>query len=217
MNLLRSLLQQCVACRRYRNRMDHEFEAKCVVESMDDARKRLERIRARRVHPERLFRRAVFDFPDGSLDRRGAWVRVRDEGDRITMSYKQAPIGSTVSDCFETELVIDSLDRGMQFFEDLGMVRKSSQETKRESWATDDAKFDIDTWPGIPTFVEVEAADEATVQRYVEALGFQWSDAIFGGVGAVYQRYLGLPEPTVNWIPEITFLNPPQRQQHPSV
>ena len=192
--------------------MDHEFEAKCIVESVDDARQRCVRIGARLVHAERLLRRVVYDFSDGSLDQRGAWVRVRDEGDSITMSYKQAPVGSTVSDCFETELVIDSFDRGMRFCEDLGMVRKSSQETKRESWETGDAKFDIDTWPGIPTFMEVEAADEATVQRYVEALGFRWSDAIFGGVGAVYIRYLGLAEATVNWIPEISFSNPPERR-----
>lgn len=191
--------------------MDHEFEAKCVVSSIEDARERLQRIGARCVQPERMLRRVVYDFPDGVLDRRGAWARVRDEGDRITMSYKQAPVGSTVSDCFETELVIDSFERGMRFYEDLGLVRKSSQETKRESWEIPGAKFDIDTWPGIPTFIEVEAEDEATVRRQVEALGFTWEDAIFGGVGAVYKRYLGLPEATVNWIPEISFSKPPDR------
>lgn len=214
--------------------MDHEFEAKCVVESVSDARQRLERIGASCVRPERMLRRAVYDFPDDILDRRGAWVRVRDEGDRITMSYKQAPVGSTVSDCFETELTIDSYDNGMAFCEDLGMVRKSYQETKRESWEMDDAnpavqlrtglsrdansklscraKFDIDTWPGISVFIEVEAANEEMVRRYVEQLGFAWSDALFGGVGVIYQRELGLPEQEVNRIPEITFANPPKRQ-----
>lgn len=194
------------------NCMQNEFEAKCVVESVADARQRIEKIGARCMQSERLLRRVVYDFPDGALDRRGGWVRVRDEGDRITMSYKQAPVGSTVSDCFETELVIDSFECGLRFCEDLGMARKSSQETKRESWETDDAKFDIDTWPGIPTFIEVEAADEATVRRYVEALGFAWQDALFGGVGAVYKRFIGLPEPMVNWIPEISFTNPPKRE-----
>jgi len=190
--------------------MDHEFEAKCVVEGVVDARQRLERIGARCVQPERLLRRMVFDFPNGSLDARGAWVRVRDEGDKMTMSYKQASAGAKIADCFETELVVDSYERGVQFCEDLGMVRKSYQETRRESWKTDDAKFDIDTWPGVPTFIEVEAADEATVRRYVEAIGFQWSDAMFGGVGVIYQRFLGLPEREVNRIPEITFANPPK-------
>lgn len=193
--------------------MDHEFEAKCVVESVTDARQRLERIGARCVQPERMLRRAVYDFPDGPLDRRGAWVRVRDEGGgRITMSYKQAPERSTIADCFETELTIDSYDSGMAFCEDLGMVRKSYQETKRESWEMSDAKFDIDTWPGIPTFVEVEAESEEVVRRYVEQLGFAWSAALFGGVGAIYHRELGLSEQEVNRIPEITFANPPNQQ-----
>lgn len=191
--------------------MDHEFEAKCIV-SITGARRRLEHVGARCVQPERLFRRAVYDFPDGLLDRRGAWVRVRDEGDRITMSYKQAPPGAKIADCFETELMIDSYDNGVTFCEDLGMVRKSYQETKRESWKVSDAKFDIDTWPGIPTFIEVEAATEDTVRRYVEELGFAWSDALFGGVSVIYYRFLGLPEQEVNQISEITFANPPVRR-----
>ncbi|MFH1099151.1 MAG: CYTH domain-containing protein [Candidatus Uhrbacteria bacterium] len=190
--------------------MDHEFEAKCVVTSIEDARQRLVRIGAQCVRPERLLRRSVFDFPDGALDRRGAWARVRDEGNCITMSYKQAPERSTIADCFETELVIDSYEHGVAFCEDLGMIRKSYQETKRESWETGDAKFDIDTWPGIPPFIEVEAVDEAIVRRYVEALGFAWADALFGGVAAIYQHVLGLPEREVNRIPEITFAKPPQ-------
>ncbi|MDO8598660.1 MAG: CYTH domain-containing protein [bacterium] len=189
--------------------MQNEFEAKCIVGDIADARQRLERIGARCVQPERLLRRAVFDFPDGALDRRGAWVRVRDEGDRVTMSYKQAPPGAMIADCFETELTIDAYDRGFAFCEDLGMIRKSYQETRRESWELVDVQFDIDTWPGIPTFLEVEGVSEDVVRQNVEALGFSWTSVLFGGVGIVYQRHLNIPEQEVNRIPEITFANPP--------
>lgn len=189
--------------------MQNEFEAKVVVRDIADARERLARAGARCVTPERMLRRAVFDFPDRSLDARGAWARVRDEGDRVTMSYKSAPPNAAIADCFETELVIDSFERGVEFLTDLGMVRKSYQETRRESWVLDGVQCDIDTWPGIPTFIEVEAADEATVRRHVEALGFRWEDAWFGGVGVLYERTLSIPQEEVNHIPEITFAHPP--------
>ena len=151
----------------------------------------------------------MFDYPDRRLDAKGGWVRVRDEGDRVTMSYKQAPKGSGVRDCFETELVIDVYERGVEFCKDLGLEQKSYQETKRESWTLDGVHFDIDTWPGIPTFIEVEANDQATVHRYVEALGCTWADARFGGVAVLYHQFLGIPEHEVNHIPEITFAHPP--------
>lgn len=189
--------------------MQNEFEAKVVVQGIADARARLTRAGAQCVTPERMLRRAVFDFPDRSLDARGAWARVRDEGDRITMSYKSAPPDAAIADCFETEIIIDSFERGVEFLTDLGMVRKSYQETRRETWRTDDAQCDIDTWPGIPTFIEVEAADEATVRRHVEHLGFRWEDAWFGGVAVLYERTLGIPQSAVNQIPEITFAHPP--------
>ena len=38
---------------------------------------------------DRTFRRYVFDFPDLRLNADNSWLRVRDEGDKVTMSYKQ--------------------------------------------------------------------------------------------------------------------------------
>jgi len=32
----------------------------------------------------------------------------------------------------------------------------SYQETRREKWMLDDAEVTIDTWPWIPTFIEIE-------------------------------------------------------------
>ena len=69
--------------------MDVELEAKWLNIDHDKMRARLLELGAELAHEERLMTRRVFDFADKQLEKVGGWVRVRNEGDKITMSYKQ--------------------------------------------------------------------------------------------------------------------------------
>ncbi len=66
-----------------------ELEAKFLNIDPNDLRLKLTNINVTLIHQERLMRRKAFDYPDSRLEKIGGWVRVRDEGDKITMSYKQ--------------------------------------------------------------------------------------------------------------------------------
>lgn len=69
--------------------MQTEIEAKWLNIDIDLMRNKLEKNGAQLVHPERQMRRCTFDFPDKKLHQVNGWVRVRDEGDKVTLSYKQ--------------------------------------------------------------------------------------------------------------------------------
>lgn len=58
-----------------------------------------------------VVRRRVFDHhPDGRLDKNeNGWIRVRDEGDKITLSYKRLE-DRIVTGTKEVSLVVDSYD-----------------------------------------------------------------------------------------------------------
>jgi hypothetical protein len=69
----------------------------------------------------------------------------------------------------------------------------------------------IDEWPGLNPFIEIEGPSVAAVEQAAAALGFDMDDAVYGGVGKVYQTELGyVPEAVNNW-PIISFANPPTR------
>ena len=55
----------------------------------NEIREKLRACGAELVQPERLMTRKVFDYEDKRLEKIGGWVRVRNEGDKTTMSYKQ--------------------------------------------------------------------------------------------------------------------------------
>lgn len=69
--------------------METEIEAKFPDIDIETLRANLKRIGAFLEHAEVLMRRKTYDYPDHRLREVGGWIRVRDEGDKVTLSYKQ--------------------------------------------------------------------------------------------------------------------------------
>lgn len=198
----------------YLNAMETEIEAKFLDIDPDEIRAKLRALGGVLVHPERLMRRCVFDFDDNRLDAVGAWVRVRDEGDRVTMSFKQQN-DDTLHGTKDITVTVGNFEKACEFLTMTGLVQKSCQETKRETWTIGDVEVVIDTWPWIPTFIEVESANEASLRSLVDRLGLSMRHARHGGVASgVYQQYYEIDAPTINHHPEIRFsLDPPWKQR----
>lgn len=166
--------------------MQTEIEAKWLDIDKNELRAKLKKIGAELVHPERLMRRSNWDYPDRALARKGGWVRVRDESDKVTLSYKQTTDYS-LHGTQEINLIVDDFDTSIQFLKTLGLEQKSYQETRRESWRLGETEIELDTWPWIPPFIEIEAADEASLKRVAEMLELDMGQASHGSVEKAYQ------------------------------
>jgi adenylate cyclase class 2 len=184
--------------------MQTEIEAKFLDIDVNALRERLISVKAKKIHDERLMRRWVFDYPDKRLEKIGGWVRVREEGDKVTLSYKQLN-DRTLHGTKEVVITVDSSDETQKFLSAIGLVEKAFQETKRERWELDECEITIDTWPWIPAFVEIEAPSESKIKEVSEKLGFEWAEALFGSVETAYQRYFDLTEEEIDAWPRIVF------------
>jgi adenylate cyclase class 2 len=102
-----------------------EYEATFVDINKDEIRKKLEKAEAKLMKPEFLQKRVVFNLPGGPDGYK--WLRVRDEGDKITMSFKEVN-GGKIDDQKEINLTIDDFENGVEFLETLGCQKKSYQE-----------------------------------------------------------------------------------------
>lgn len=184
--------------------MQTEIEGKFLDIDSGGIRKNLAGIGAKVIHAERLMKRKVFDFPDDRLYEVNAWIRVRDEGDKITLSYKRL-IDRSLYGTKELTLEVDNFDEACRFLEAVGLVVKSYQETRREKWMIDGVEVTIDSWPWIPTFVEIEGPDEKSVRRVSSSLGFDWSQVLHGSVETAYQKYYDVTEEEIDHCKSITF------------
>lgn len=134
---------------------------------------------------ERRMRRRVYDIVPGDLSR---WIRVRDTGTKVTVATKHV-IHDGIDGVDEEELTVDSFDGADRLLNMLGFSAKSYQENNRISFTLDGARLEIDSWPLIPPYLEIEADSPAEVLRVAALLGIPESDLTTDGSYAVYARY----------------------------
>lgn len=189
--------------------MKTEIEAKFPDVDVALLRIKLKEVGATQEHGEILMRRSNFDYPERILDKKGGWVRVRDEGSKITLSYKQLN-DRTLHGTKEVSVDVGDFEKTCEFLNAIGLEVKAIQETKREKWVYKGVEITIDTWPWIPTFVELEAESEQSIKEVAQDLGFDWKDAMHGSVETVYQMHYDFSESEIDHWESITFIPEPE-------
>lgn len=186
------------------NNMYIEFEATFTDINKDDIRLRLKKAGAKLIRKEFLQKRVVFNLPKGH-EIKGGWLRVRDEGNKITMSLKIVD-GNKIENQKEIQLKVDSFERAVNLLETIGCERKAFQESKRELWELDGTEITIDEWPFLELFVEIEGKSEEIIKSVSEKLGFDYKKAKFCAVDVLYSEKYGISEDRIdNQTPEILF------------
>jgi adenylate cyclase class 2 len=169
--------------------MHTEFEARFLAIDPDAVLDKLAALSATRVMPRTLMRRIV--FKNGDIEQRGGWLRLRDEGHRTTLTYKQTTSGTSAIDTtLEAEVTVSAFDATKALLEAMGFKALRYQENYREEWRLGEVTLDLDTWPDLPTFLEVEGPDEDAVRVAVDKLGLDLTQASYGSVDEVYLAVL---------------------------
>ncbi len=190
--------------------MKTEIEVKFTDVDIDDIRARLENIGAHLEHPMRDMRRALIEEEHHVRD--NMFIRVRDEGDKVTLTLKKKTKSleeSTIDSTYEIETTVGDFETTLELFKVAGWHYTTYQESRRETWKYKDTEIVIDEWPWINPYIEIEAETEAEVRSAAADLGFDWDDALFGSVDIIYTR--DYPDMTVRGVidlKEVRFANP---------
>jgi adenylate cyclase class 2 len=184
--------------------MEIEYEAVFTNIEPESFRAVLISAGAELARAEYMQTRSSFNLPDSVATQKG-WARVRDEGDKITMSVKSIE-GEGIESQKESCVTVDSFKQAESLLTQLGCDKKAYQETKRELWMLDGVEATIDTWPFLEPFVEVEGSSEAVVKAVAEKLGFEWAAAKFCAVDTLYSEKYDISTDQINnHTPEILF------------
>jgi hypothetical protein len=69
-----------------------------------------------------------------------------------------------------------------------------------------DAEIEIDTWPGLETYTEIEARSEESVHKMFSILGLDWDTKIITSVVEIYMKVYSLSkEEVLDRLSYITF------------
>lgn len=119
------------------------------------------------------------------------WIRVRQTNDKTTIAVKHilAPNETNLQQMLETEIEVANIHEANSLLEALGYSYKSYQEKERISYQFQGHEIDIDTWPGIPTYFEVEGTSEQDLDEVLNKLGYTFSESVSCTADQVYEKY----------------------------
>lgn len=145
--------------------MKTEYEIRVLEVDKEEMIKRIEQLGATKVG-EYHQRRYVYDFNPAQ---EGKWIRLRTNGYETTLAIKDI-VKNTIDGTKEIEFKVDNFDEANLFLNQLGYFAKGYQENNRIQYRLNDVEIDIDAWPMIPIYMEIEGPDAESVNKVLEKL-----------------------------------------------
>ena len=181
-----------------------EFEAKFLNIDITNIKKKLRENGAKKIHDPLKFYRLIFKRCEEKGDKPG-FVRIRDEGKKITMTTKIFNDKKFPEECEVT--INESFEKGCEFLRAIGIEEKSYQETLREKWThplVHEITFDI--VPGLPIYMEIDCTSEENLNKLVTLLDLDKSNMKYGSFDKTYTEYYDIPSDTIiHKTPSLTF------------
>lgn len=164
--------------------MEIEYEIRILNVDVDKTINLLENMGAKKIGSY-FQKRYVYDIVPGEQDR---FVRIRDNGEKVTITYKDKRV-RTISGTKELEIEVNDFMKAKELLNNLGFTDGPYQENKRTIYKLDDAEFDFDTYPNIPTYLEIEGKNEEVVKKYIKLLELENNEQTCDSIMKVYERY----------------------------
>lgn len=164
--------------------MHTEYEVRILEIDVDSIKKKLEDVGAS-FEWDRIQKRYVYDFIP-KVDSK--WIRLRTNGIKNTLTIKDL-VTSKIDGTRELEIEVDDFLNTNKILEELGYTSRNYQENRRIQYKLDGVEIDIDSWPMIPTYLEIEGSSEEEVYKVVEKLGYKLEDTTTRDVEGIYNDY----------------------------
>jgi adenylate cyclase class 2 len=120
------------------------------------------------------------------------FVRLRKTKDGVRLTYKNHRQDIKTSEATEIEFTVSDMQSASDLLSELGLVAFRTQEKRRHSFKKGETMIDIDTWPKVPTYVEIEGPDEDKLKETAAALGLDWEKAEYLNAGNLIEKYYQL-------------------------
>lgn len=118
------------------------------------------------------------------------WLRLRKSNDKVMLTSKHIleKKNANFQNVLETEIEVSSLEETNLLLESLGMSRRSYQEKIRYSYKYKSAEIEIDIWPLLKPYMEVECDDENVINELIDLLDVKEKEIVSLNTEQLYKR-----------------------------
>lgn len=179
--------------------MKTEYEMRILEINKEEMIKRLEELGAKKVGKFNQ-KRYVYDLKP---PHDGKWIRLRTNGIVTTLTYKDI-VSNTIDGTKEVEFEVEDFEKANEFLEKIGFNNKGYQENKRIQYTLNGVEIDIDSWPMIPTYMEIEGESEEQVIKTKNLLNIDESKVTTLNCNDIYKQIYKID---ISQIKELKFLD----------
>lgn len=137
---------------------------------------------------EKLLEETIFYDKKLKWRDEGKFARLRCFDGKSIFTYKHIKENS-INGTEEIEFLVDKPLQLMELLSRLELIAFRTQQKKRHTLILDGVTFDIDQWPLIPPYLEIEGNSESEVQDAAEKIGLKWDDALFIDARKIIEGY----------------------------
>ena len=165
--------------------MESEYEITVLDIDVSEIEKKLESIGAIK-QGEYFQKRNLYNFHE---EYRGRFIRLRTNGEKTTLTIKDKSAKKEIGSVKELEIEVSSFEKTNEILELLGYENSTYQENKRIIYKLGHIEFDIDTWPMIPTYLEIEGKNKEDVEKMIKILDIDEEKLSLDKVSEIYKKY----------------------------
>ncbi len=167
--------------------MQKEIETRFLEIDKDDLVKKLISLGAVDKGEEKL-EEVIFHAADGSWLGKRKFVRLRKMKDKIKLTYKEN-VKQTVDSAQEIEFLVPDFEKCQEFLEKIGLEPMRQLEKYRHTFELGEVVIDIDQWPKIPVYMEIEGPSVESLKKACVQLGLDWEKRFDGDARGVFRHY----------------------------
>ena len=163
--------------------MNTEYEVRILDIDVKEIKSKLDKLA--KFEWDHIQKRYVYDFIPKQDNK---WIRLRTNGSKSTLTIKNL-VTSEIDGTQELEIEVDDFDKTNMILKELGYIPRGYQENRRIQYTLNGVEIDIDYWPLIPTYLEIEGPSEEDVYNTLELLGINKKDSTTRDVEGIYLDY----------------------------
>lgn len=164
--------------------MKTEYEVRVLEINHDEIVEKLDALGAVKVF-DALQERKVYDFNPINPSK---WIRLRTNGIKCTLTIKDIA-EKTIDGTKELEIEVSDFDETDRILNELGYKSRSFQQNRRVQYILDGVEIDLDSWPLIPEYMEIEGKSESEVYSTLDKLGISKENITTLDVDSIYKSY----------------------------
>lgn len=167
--------------------MHTEYEVRVLEIDKEKLIERLEKLGAKKI-ADFEYKRRVYNF-NPPTDKK--WIRLRTDGTKTTLTIKELK-SLEIDGTKEIEIEVSDFEETNNILEELGYKAHTYQESKRTRYILNNVELDLDTWPYIPTYLEIEGKNEEAVKEMIKLLEIDESKVTSIDVQGVFKTFYNI-------------------------